>query len=251
MYYGCGILEELNLWDDVDTLVIHIEQPRGFHFMGPVRDWAISVDDLIDWMLGVLIPAMERAMVSRDTASGSHCRFCPARSRDCPQLDADRQELEQLMATLTDGVDKKGKPIKSAEELPNEKVARLLDLVDTMKIAATAASKTAFHRLNAGKVVCAPGGTPYKLAKARSNRIWKPEAEAAIKAKFGKDAMTLPELKSPAQVEEMPGGEAVCAEFAFKPDNGLTVVKGDDNRPAVSKDTKAMFVAAAKKRKSA
>ena len=246
MYYACGELESLGLWNDVDTVVIHIAQPRGFHFMGPVRDWSISVDDLLDWMLGVLVPAMERAMVSRDTASGPHCRFCPARGYDCPQLEKDRIELEQLMAILTDAKDAKGKPIKSAGLLTNDQVARLMDLGDVLKIAITAASKTAFQRLNAGNAV-----GDYKLAKARSNRVWKPEAEAALKKKFGADAMTAPKLKSPAEVEEMPEGESMCAQYAFKPDNGLTVVKGDDNRPAVSKDTKSMFIAANKARKKA
>lgn len=245
MYYACGELESMNLWDAVGKVVIHIAQPRGFHWMGPLRDWTISTDDLLDWMLGTLIPAMDNAMVSRDTASGSHCRFCPARSRDCPQLDADRKELEQLMALLTEAKDKKGKPIKSAAELTSAQVARLLDLSETVKIAMTAASKTAFQRLNAGKPV-----GDYKLVKARSNRVWKADAEAALKEALGADAMTTPELKSPAQVEELAGGEALCARYAFKPDNGLTVVKGDDNRPTVSEDTKALFVAAAKKRKA-
>ena len=228
MYYGVGVLEELKLWDDIDTVVLHIAQPRGWHPDGPLRRWAISTADLDAWVGDLLIPAMENALVSRDTASGEHCRFCPARSKACPQLIKDMKELENLMAKV---IDKGG-----AKELSNPQVGRFLTLYETAKLVAREAEKTAFTRLQAGKKI--PGR---KLASKRSNRQWKEDAEADLKALFGDDAFTKPTLKSPAQIDALPQGGEATARWAFKPETGLTVVAASDTRTAVSTDTKSLF----------
>src|SRR5690606_938184 len=56
-YYACGMLEDLGLWDDIDRVVLHIVQPRGWHSDGPHRIWSISTDDLDAWLADVLVPA--------------------------------------------------------------------------------------------------------------------------------------------------------------------------------------------------
>ena len=235
MYYACGIMEELDLWGTTDKVVIHIAQPRGWHSAGPIRHWSIVTDDLMDWLEGALIPSMDHAMVSHDTVSGEHCRFCPARSRACPRLVENMKELQKMV----EETQKVG-----ADKLTNVQVATFMDLFDTAKIVNKEAEKTAFARLSAGAVV--PGR---KLANARANRTWKDGAEMAIKKKFGKKAMTVPVLLSPAKIEAMPEGETLTARWAEKPDAGLTVVKAGDSRRAVNTDTKSLFKAASKKRK--
>ncbi len=232
MYYACGMLESLDLWSAVDTVTLHVCQPRGFHFDGPIRSWSISVPELEAWLFDVLLPAMDKALVSHETKSGEHCRFCPARGHACPQILSDLEELTAMLA--------------AAEPLTNEQLGRFLDLLDVAKIAGKKHADDAFGRLQAGQAV--PGR---KLANARSNRIWKPEAAPAIQAKFGTAAFTEPELKSPAQIEALPEGAAITAQWAFKPDAGLTVVKSSDTRTAVSRDTKSLFAATAKTRKKA
>ena len=236
MYYGCGMLEELSLWDEVDRVILHIAQPRGFHFDGPLRHWAVSTDDLILWLEDTLVPAMDNALVSRDTKSGEHCRFCPARGRACPQIMQDMDELEAIMQTLTEK--------DSAKKLTAKQTGRFLDLLVVAKITGKQALKNATGMLNAGHKV--PG---WKLAKAKSNREFKEGADAAAKKKFGKGAYTVPELKSPAKIDVLPEGEAFTTRWAFKPDAGNTVVPKGDSRMTVSKDTKSLFKPAKKRRK--
>lgn len=230
MYYACGLLQDLMLWDKVDEVTMTIVQPNGFHFDGPVRSWTCHVDELRAWLDDELLPAMHTAEWSTQTVSGEHCRFCPARAKACPQLISDFDEAERLMMDM----DKQG----GAAELSSEQVARFLDLFAVIKIAASAASKTAMERLNAGKEV--PG---YKLVKARTNREWRDGAEPALSKKFGGLAYTEPELKSPAQIDKMPEGTKLTAEWASKPDGGLTVAKQEDTRGSISRDTKSMFTA--------
>jgi len=237
MYYGCGALESLNLWDKVDRVVLHVAQPRGFHFDGPIRSWAVSTEDLRKWMNETLAPAMDRALASRETASGEHCRFCLVRGRACPQIMADVNELEELVKKMN----LKGKG--TARALNAKETGRLLTLMIPALIAKKQALKNATGMLNSGSKV--PG---WKLAKARSNRKFKDGAEAEAIKKFGKKkAFTTPELKSPAQIEAMPEGEAFNTRWAFKPNTGETVVPETDSRATVSKDTKSGFTPASKK----
>ena len=225
-YYAIGVLEKLDLWEDIDRVVLHIVQPRGFHFDGPVRQWAISVGDLAIWLGGTLIPAMDRALTSTDTASGEHCRFCPARSRQCPQLMTDMVEMEHIMELMKKNAAKAKTP---------EMVGRFLTLFDLAKIIAKPANKQAFSMLQAGKKV--PG---FKLARAKSNRVWKDGAEEDLQEKFGDKAYNT-KLKSPAVIEGLPEGLEMTARWAFKPDKGETVVAEGDARQAVDKDTSKAF----------
>lgn len=229
MYYGTGVLESLGLWGDIDDVVLHVAQPRGFHPQGILRQWSVSTADLRDWARTTLIPAMRNAFVSKETRSGEHCRFCPARFAACPQLLADMEELEGMIKMIE-------KKEGGAQELTNEQVARYLELFEIAKIVSKAASQTAFQRLNAGHTI--PG---FKLGQAKANREWKPGAELELKNKFGKKAYTLPVLKSPAQIETLAGGEALTARWAFKPNAGLTVIRSTDPRPAINKDVKSLF----------
>lgn len=236
-YYACGVLEDLDLWNEVDEVVLHIVQPRGY--LDPHRVCKVSADDLDVWMGDVLVPAMDAALVSRDTKSGEHCRFCPVRYRQCPSLMQDMEELENMLKDLEG---------RTAEELTNEQVSRIMDLFGLAKIVNKAAEQTAFKRLQNGKPV--PG---YKLASARANRAWKDEdkAKAVLEKTYGDRAYTAPKLLSPAQIEALPLGAAIVAEHAYKPDAGLTVVKGTDARPAVNRETKALFKPVARKGKGA
>lgn len=203
MYYAAGALEDLGLWGKVDKVVLHIVQPRGFHFDGPIREWSLSTSDLVEWLEDVLVPAMDRALVSRDTKSGEHCRFCPARGRACPQLLADMDELETLMKEFEG---------RSAAQLTNEQVGRFLDLFDLAKIVHKAAEETAFARLQNGQRI-----PNRKLGSKRANRVWRDGVEKEIIDILGKDAYTKPTLKSPAQIDELPLGKKVTARFAYKP----------------------------------
>lgn len=250
MYYAAGMLEKLMLWDQIDRVVLHIAQPRGFHMDGPVRSWSVSTDKLKTWLDKELIPAMDKALVSRDTNSGEHCRFCPARMRACPQLLSDIREL----SAMVDAIEKKG----GAEHLTAEELEFILNKFDVHKIAAKAAEQVAFKRMMAGHKI-----KGRKLVKARSNREFREEMtfqdatfksyivklEMAIKEKFGQRAYTEPQIKSPAKIDDLPEGPAFTALWAFKPDAGFTVAPEHDARQSMGKDVKSMFTDTTKKGK--
>lgn len=235
MYYAAGVLEKLDLWDEVDKVVLHVTQPRGFHWDGPVREWALSTEELRAWVTDELVPAMNTALhpiYGQKTASGDHCRFCPARGRACPQITKDFDELEQIMIELS--------AKDSADELTNEQCGRLLDLLEVAKIAGTQVAKTAFNRMVAGHEI--PGR---KLVNKRANRAWKEPTDlvtAVMFERFGKDAFTSPELKPLTQIEKMPGGKELVAQHVHKPDAGKTTARDSDVRAAIHADVAQYFV---------
>lgn len=234
MYYAAGLLSLTAGWSKYELVRMFIAQPRGWHGDGSIRERTISTTDLFLWLHDVLLPAMKRAETSTDTTSGDHCRFCPARQRACPQLLSDADEIEEYLAMTKE---------KGAPALTNEQVGRFLDLGEVLKIAIKAARETGFQRAQKGAVI--PG---WKLAQSRSNREWRDGAEDAAKSEFGKDAYTVPEMKSPAQIDNLPKGEAFTRKYAFKPDAGLQLVKGTDTRAETGPAVKSMFKPVAKRK---
>ena len=243
LYYAAGTLEDLGLWDAVDNIVIHIVQPRGWHAEGPHRTWEVTTDFLDAWLFDECVPAMDTAMVSRDTSWGTWCRFCPARGHACPSIMAAMEELQSLMLkvvvkmTAKTKKDQEVEAAEAAKALTNEQLGRLLDLQEVGKIIFKAASKTAFGKLSAGADV--PG---LKMVKARSNREFKEEAEAEAIKKFGKKrCYTTPEFMSPAALDGLPGGKDFTARWAFKPEGKLTVAVEGDPRRRVNRNAKHLF----------
>jgi hypothetical protein len=228
MYYAAGVLEDLNAWNDVDFIVIHIFQPRGWHYEGPHRTWEVSTDELEEWLWNICVPAMDHALVSNETKTGDHCRFCPARQAQCPAMMEDISEFQELLM-LAD--------TKGADKLTPEQLGRLLELNEIAKIAIKAAQKTAYGMLSAGAKV--PG---IKLVASRTNREFKEGADKAAIKEFGKkQAYTEPSLKSPAQIDALPGGKDFTARWAFKPEGGMTVAVESDPRKPVKRDVRSLF----------
>lgn len=255
-YYACGVLTDLDLWDKIDKVTLHVAQPRGFHWAGPIREWTISANELMTWMLDTLVPAMDNALVSDELKSGRHCQFCPARSHACPQLMKDWDELEEFIEMIAT-------KIKGAAELTNKQVGHFLDLWEVLKPAAKAARNTGFARAEKGNKI--PG---WKLVKSKSNREWKDGALKDALAKFGFDCLNIPrkivllarqhtsdiekfltidELKSPAKIDKLPEGKQFSTRMAFKPDAGNTLVSLDDTRQDVGPDKQSMFEPQGKK----
>jgi hypothetical protein len=212
-----------------------------------VRSWEITTPELEDWLEDVLIPGMNNALVSRETRSGDHCRFCPARLRDCPQLRADRHMIWGILRKwLNLGENDPLPPLNemettlknlfkqpAADKHKNGDLALALNLFDLVPIMKKAYERTAFNRMTQGGVEVADR----KIVHKRQNRDWKKGAEVAAEKEFGEDAYTTPEFKSPAQFDTMPKGKAFSARWAFKPEGELTVVHVSDNRRAVESFT--------------
>lgn len=215
MYYAFGFLL---LHPTVETIMLRIVQPRTFD--EPIKKWVVDADFIRAWVADQLVPAMqETEMAGAALDAGAWCRFCPAKLV-CP-----------LMTSLF-GAAMKTNP-KSVTELSDDSLGRSYQYKQAVNFYLKAMEEETFRRLNNGKVV--PG---CKLVPKKANRVFKVDAPAVFKAKFGDDAMTKPELRSPAEMEKLgQGAKDMVREYAYTPQTGLTVAIDSDKRVAVKVET--------------
>lgn len=243
-YYAFGVIDG---WEREAGLEIHpdlpvelaIVQPRAYHHTGQVdRRWTTTVGEIKAWVHNTLVPAMYATEVDDTLDPGPWCRFCPAKLI-CPMLTA----LFEAAA--------KADP-KRLIHASDEAIARNWQYIKAVEFYLKALKEDTQRRLEHGATmdgVC-------KLVPKKANRVFQSTAEVEIGGKkvrrpvadlarerFGDDAFTKPELKSPAELEKL-GSEAkvFVKEFAFMPQTGLTVAPWDDPKPAVRvQSTKEAF----------
>lgn len=214
MYYAFGLLQ---VYTEVHRVRLRIVQPRAFHPDGPIRMWETTADAIRAWAKDILVPAMQRAELDLDLDPGPWCRFCPAKLV-CPMLT----HLFGAAATCNPA---------EIINLSDAAISRSYQYLKAVDFYTKALKEEALRRLNTGAEI-----DGIKLVNQRANRIWKIEAPEIFKARFGAKAMTEPELRSPAQMEEL-GDDAktLVKQYAYTPSSeaNLTVALLADKRPAV------------------
>lgn len=234
MYYAAGFLQKNKLWSHITQANLYVAQPRvTWHPQGVIRRWSIGTQELHQWLHDELLPAMRRAETDDHVESGEHCRFCPARLRACPALLRDAGELEELVKMIKEN---------TAKELTNDQIVRAMKLEKTVGIHMKAAKEVGFQRSQLDPI---PGT---KLVHGQKHRGWKDGAEKKLVAALGDDAYQPKTLKTPAQVDGLPGGEKLTAEHAFKPQGPLQLVLDTDSRREAGPKVKSMFAPVKKKR---
>lgn len=223
MYYAYGFIRE---FAQVETVVLRIIQPRTYR--EAVRTWITTVAHIKEWAEKELIPAMRVAeLEAGDLDAGDWCRFCPAKLV-CPLM----KQLFGAAATTNP---------KEIVDLSNDSLGRSYNYIQAAKFYIKALEDEIYNRLNRGNKV--PG---CKLVPKKANRVFKPEAKEEAISRFGDDAFTVPELKSPAEIDKLGAtGKQFTMEFAFTPQTGLTVAKESDDRIGVTMQTTAQAFGAA------
>lgn len=251
MYYGLGALRKiLAAGEEVSQVRLVIVQPRAPHRDGPVREWIVDPQTLLDYADHIVsssaaTEAPDAPLVPDTNASDSYCRFCPAAAK-CPALqgiilaevvDAFPEDLEEgLTPTIVVG---------RAEVLGESPTVRLPDPNDPRELAAAkrVASMAEFwaKEVNAMVQSALEGGVKvpgFKLVRGKANRQWRDEAdlERRLENKAGVkvDDIYNRKLRSPAQMEKNSKiGKKWVANHAIKPDGKITVAPDSDKRDAV------------------
>jgi Protein of unknown function (DUF2800) len=224
LYYAflliLAISEKIHILDMCHIpMNLGIVQPNFYGVFEEIQPWIITLGEVLDWGHNVLLPRMnaltsQQDLTDADYVSGDHCQFCPV-LLDCKVMQAAFKEYadasEDFIVMLTN------------EELDHYYAQR-----DNAKRFMTALEQTVYARLVGGSNI-----TSAKLVEKRANRVWKPGADAALKAAFGEAAFKPKEIKTPAQIENLSSrGKEMALEYGFKPTEGaLTVAPASDPRP--------------------
>ena len=208
-----------------------IAQPRLPNPKDHFRSHSTTPAVLEAWFIGDVITAMKRTRnPNAPLKMGPHCKFCPANTTgQCPAI---RKDLEEI-------------PLGAIPSVwTNEQIGRFKTMWPIYEKFKAGLDNEAMTRIrDLGQHI--PG---WKMVHKLGHRVWKDKVrlddpnnpgqtiiiskDDYAQANIGDKAFSPRVLKSPAQVEDHPGGKAMTALFAFKPDTGLTLAAEDDTREA-------------------
>lgn len=197
--YALGVLAEFP--DYVFTeVVISIVQPRAYHPAGPIREWRISVEELMEW--GKFLGARAREALGPNShfrPGIDTCRFCPA-SGVCRALA--EFNLGVARRVFTNVIDFEVE-YKDENQLTNAEIAYILDVRPLMKKWLQQVESHALRYVQDGHRIPRWG-----LKSKQARRRWdcKP---TELKMYFDEEVLYENTLRSPAQVEKLAGRGSV------------------------------------------
>lgn len=218
MLYGLGALNDYGFAYDVDTVRLHIFQPR----MNNISVFDLYADDLQAWGELTVKPIAQKAAKGKGThKAGEHCRFCPHAGR-CRTLTKTCTEY-----ITTHGM-KAGVPVLAPWE-----VAEVLSMEPLVSLWLKRVKDQALTTLLDGGEI--PG---YKAVEGRGSRTWADELEVAAELEkhgVSREDYTKTEMLSVAQMEKALGKKKVAelvGGHIIKTTGAPTVAPMSDKRPA-------------------
>jgi len=225
--YCLGKLKNMSFAKHFDTVKAVIVQPR-LHTENKVKEIVYSIDDLLSWLKGTLVPALEKAQLRFPpfNPSKSTCQWCPA--------------AQLCKARRLDNINTAKKVFLLHSHLPNitdlnelrkllDKAPDLIKYINDLK---------AFAAQHIKKGLEFPG---YKLVSGRVSRQWADVDKTLSVLKeqgISEEELQIYKLMSPAQVEKK-WGKAIKSlpefqELIVKTEGNPSLVKDSNKKPALS-----------------
>ncbi len=218
MLYGLGAYAERAMLDEIETVTLHVIQPRRDH----IDTWSISVPDLLAWGAWV----QERAALALDpdaprVPGETQCRWCRA-AGSCSALHAHTSQIIGREFDDLDGV--------SLGDMTDDQTREILENAGLIRAFLGAVEDSVFRLLSEGGSF-----EGWKLVEGRSLRKWADEAQAetALVDAVG-DAAWEKSLLSPAKAEKLLGKKkTILKNLIVKPEGKPTLAPEADKRPAL------------------
>lgn len=217
--YGLGALLEFSfMYPDIDTVRLHIFQPRTDN----ISTYEITAGRLLAWAEATVAPKAAAAYRGEgEQVPGDHCRFCKAQYK-CRALQ--QQALDVARKDFAD-----------PRELDDDELLDMLDKADRLKKYLDSIAKHVQTTALAGKKW--PG---YKLVEGSSSRRIADD-ELAIKrlkrAGFKQSEYMIKKLNTITALEKLIGKadfSKVLGDAVVKPEGKPTLAPEDDKRPEIT-----------------
>jgi len=227
MLYAIGAMREVDYLVEVETVRIHIVQPRLDH----IDTWEVSATALTEFGQ-IASRAAEKALQPDPPFSPGEvqCRFCKANAI-CPA----RHEANIALAREEFGV------LPAPATLSLEQIAAILPRLPDFEAWAKDVRQYAEQQALAGEHV--PG---FKLVEGRSVRQWRDEQaviDALTEQGFSTDDYTSRKLIGLGAMEKLLGGKKAAKPFldamTVKPEGKPALVPDSDKRPALEQHSAA------------
>lgn len=224
--YGWGIVEVKENWQTLGYAIgevirrgqafshisIRILQPRPHHEDGPIREWVISYQELLQYKEKIERRMQEIADGRKDFQTSSQCKYCKGAAEECPAFSRlFYRSLEVSMDFVQDSI-------------TNEELARQLDQVkrasEAIKIKSDSLVELGTSRIKKGELI--PG---YIQSNSYSQREWKPGiSPEAIKVMTGKDIMEKT-MMTPAKAEKLGVSKELVKQLSSSRMTGVKLEK--------------------------
>lgn len=239
--YAIGALDKFSLWGEVDTVWLHIIQPRN----GGVSSWCTTPENLQTF--GNSIREMLKATREPNPpriAGDKQCLYCPALGR-CEEhaLWSAETVFGEVALQPHTGILLPPGPV----DLSNDQIATILDRADMIKKWLDAVQAEGFKRMSEAEHV--PG---WKLVQGKKgNRKWAEgktaEVAALLKAKYGlaTESIYSLEMLSPSKILDLPEvkkNKEALNEYITQTPGGITMAPEYDKRQAIPLDLSAEAV---------
>jgi len=214
--YGAGALHDYDMLFDIDTVVVHIAQPRLGHW----DKHEISRDDLVTWRNACTVKAADALSSHAKRVPGkAQCQWCKAKAH-CQEL-----------AEFTEQV------VEDVEQIVNdpEHLGRAMELVPLVENWAKAVKAAATEAVEAGTHI--PG---WKLVQGREGpKKWTDQeaAEVRLRGLNLKVSEFMPkQLVSPTQALKLVGKAKAdrLEDLITQSDGKPTLAPDSDSRPAIN-----------------
>ena len=198
-------------FDDIEEVEMTIMQPRIPHADGLIRSHKMTGPELWQWYVEELVPAMERTKDPNAILQiGEHCGFCPVnKAGRCPAIGAATTEIMTAI---------------HPSEQDGETLGRNIEKIKFIAKMLPAYQEAAFKKALTGEKIWGQ-----KLVDQIGNRAFNDKAEEEAIKLFGEAAYER-KFKGPAGIEKLEGGKAFVAQYAYKPQKGLTLAPSSDKR---------------------
>lgn len=231
--YALGALEFFEVLGDIETVTVHIVQPRLNH----IDTFTYYSDELLAFG-NELIEAVDKVRAVRDatayenSVAGDHCKFCAAKA-SC------RRFHEQAAKTVAESFDDLSnfEVADDVAHVTGEELAHMLENLPLVKSWVTTVEEHAFGQLQRGEKI--PG---WKLVEGRSHRKWgcdEDDVLAALKSqrKLKVDEYAPRKVLSLAQLESLMGKTTFAeklGDLVVKPTGKPALAPESDKRPAIA-----------------
>lgn len=247
--YSVGLLRE---HPDALGVRIHLVQPNAAHEEGIIRVAEYTADEIKLFEIRLKEAADATTPPNAPLRAGDWCTFCPAINRCEAFAEKMREEIaldfaedeEPVAPPIVDDATFQAMETDApdADEHHRAELARKARWIPVLDGFVKNLKAAIFAELMSGHAV-----GDWKIVQGKSNRAWREDEAFTVSALRGKWKLpeellyTVPELKSPAQIEkiELPPGikrkmvKDAVAELAFKPPGKLAIAPGSDPRAPV------------------
>ena len=227
--YGLGAIHEFDMLYDIETVVLHIVQPR----LESITEWEISRAALEAWGEETVKPIADLAFKGEGEfkAGKDQCRWCVCKN-------ACRTYNSYILDSVKARLNAEGEE-RQPNELSPEEIASLLGMVEEIKQWATKVKEYATEQALDGTKY--PG---YKLVEGISRRkITDENAALENLTVAGFLPIQTMKLKGLGDLEDLVGKkrlQELIGDFIVKPDGKPALVPESDKRPEYN-EAKAIF----------